>query len=241
MMNILNNYNLICFEKSENLYSLSINSNNLYIYKEFEYREFSSKLLLNFFNDFFIENYLCFYNLNCLVIGSNFSSMLNFNVLLSFLKSLFFGLKIPIIQVNSIFSVALEMFIKYRIENIIIIKKISENNFYIGEYNFFQFYKFKVVYEKIISNIEDLYKISFNKNSLFISNYKDLKYYINDIGIKFVFEYLFSKAFYINKLAQENFKSSIFTNVSKIYNNFDYSFHKKYKMGINNEKNTNKF
>lgn len=219
--------NAICIEFSYNFCSIALKKYNEIYYKEYISITQTTRIILQSLDLILLENNLAYKDIDLIIFGDYQSNLINLKALFLIIQSLAFSLKIPIIKINSLLSICLEIFLLYKSESTVIVIENNKNEL-IYYKCFFSKKKDSKFYFENINNIDNLnineFVFVFNCNSNFINFFKS-KYRF--IKIK---EHIFPKAIYTIFLSNYFIFNKIELNHNNIRLNYlKKKFYKKYK------------
>lgn len=217
--------NIICVEFSYNFCSIALKKNNLIYYKEYINVTQTTKIILQLFDSILLENNLSYKELDLIVFGDYSSNLVNLKALVLIIQGLALSLKIPIVKINSLFTICSEIYFLYKNEFSVIIIENNKNELVYYKCIFIK--KYKKFYFEIINNIDNInineFVFIFNCNIKFINFFKAKYRFIK------VKENIFPKAIYLIFLFNYFFLNKKELNHNNVkLNYFKNNFYKKY-------------
>lgn len=218
--------NIISIEFSYNFCSIALKKNNTIYYKEYINITQTTKVILNLLDVILLENNLSYKEIDLIIFGDYQSNLVNSKALILIIQSLTFSLKIPILKINSLLTICLEVFLLFKNESIILITENNNNELFCYKCFFSNITHIKF-YFKNIDNIDNLnmneFIFIFNCNNKLISTFKAKYRFIN------FKENIFPKAIYTIFLFNYfNFNKKELNHNNLKLNYLKNNFYKKY-------------
>lgn len=150
--------------------------------------------------------------INAISIGMGPGSLTGIKITSTIVQGLSLGWKVPIIQISSLSTLAIEAYFKHNARFIFSAIDAKTQNIYYNIYKFDEYGNNKL---KIRDNLEEINQIKLKKNIIGIGNgcynYKNILLK-NNKSLKIIDNLYYPKAIYNNKLAITEFKNNLLNN-----------------------------
>ncbi len=147
--------NILSIENSTNAFSFCYFSENIFIYKEKFTNKNNSTFILDIINSILYKNKIKIKNINAIAYGNGPGSYTGLRLSHSITQVLSLCWKIPILEIPSTFSLALEYFHKFNVNNVLICIEIKMDCIYCEIYEK-KNNKIYILFKKIVNNVNEL-------------------------------------------------------------------------------------